>query len=463
MATLRPNHRHVLAAKPIGGRRTRFSIDGVRGLMLDVTPAGSRTWYVRYQVRNGLSRVFRYYRIGDASSVSLAQAIRRAREVRSALELEGVDLYAVERIKPEQPTTFGTLFDGWYERHALPRLARPLDDKRNYENHLARPLGSRRVEDIKRTDLAVLRDRIAARSGPIISNHIVALFNRVMNWAVEEGLIASNPGTRLRKVGEERPRERVLSDNEIRRFWQALTAMDNMTGEHIARGETGRMLSPATRAVLRLMLLTGQRRGELVDARKSELDLASGSPLWTIPGARTKNGLLHRLPLAPLAADESAKAVALSPPSSPLVFPSPTASYEPILASAVTRAMNRLVAELGMESASPHDLRRTVGTRLASLGFPVNIRALVLNHRPAYFCVSAWFWEPPAGVVSGWFCDLPFGVVRGVFWLIGFVSLLSEPSSRRFDHQRVSFHCRASHGGRARTPSGLRDHHRAAA
>jgi Arm domain-containing DNA-binding protein len=255
--SLMRNHRHVLAAKAIDGRRTRYTIEGVPGLWLDIKPRGGRAWYVRYQLTTNGTRIWRYYRIGDASAVGLAEAVERARQVRASVDLQGVDPFAAERADKGKATTFDDLFEDWYKRHALPRLALPRDDRLKYDNHLRRPFGARAVGAIKRTDLAALRDTIAANSGPVISNHIVALFNRVMNWAVEEGLIASNPGSRLRKIGEERPRERVLGEDEIRRFWRALSVMDGMSGEHMARGEPGRMLSPATRTVLRLMLLTG--------------------------------------------------------------------------------------------------------------------------------------------------------------------------------------------------------------
>ena len=165
--------------------------------------------------------------------------------------------------------------------------------------------------------MAELRDELAHRSGPVQSNHVIALFNRVMNWGVEEGLIEANPGARLRKVGDVRPRERVLAADHMRRFWNALAAMETMTGEHMARAEKGHMLSPATRAILRLLLLTGQRRREVVEATKAELEMDSADPVWTIPGTRTKNRLLHRLPLCPLAWSEFRKAVAASPERQP--------------------------------------------------------------------------------------------------------------------------------------------------
>ena len=143
------------------------------------------------------------------------------------------------------------------------------------------------------------------------------------------------------------------------------------------------MLSPATRSILRLLLLTGQRRGEVSGAEKSELYLKGSEPIWTIPGARTKNRLLHRVPLTPMAVAEVERALSLTPHNSAYVFATPELEEDAhVLASSVTRAMSRMTSEIGIKGASPHDLRRTVGTELARLRIPRDVRSLVFNHSP---------------------------------------------------------------------------------
>ncbi|WBT39022.1 tyrosine-type recombinase/integrase [Hyphomicrobium sp. DMF-1] len=383
MPTLKANHRVIAAAKPVGGKRTRYRIEGVEGLWLDVSATGRRYWYVRYQPGGRQTRTERWYRLGDASSVGLADASTRARDILTDAYAKEKDPHAERAAKRSETLTLADLYQDWYDRHAEPSLARAATDQSIYRTHLENGLGKERVATLKRAEIGKLRDKVAKHSGPIASNNVLILVNRVLNWAVDEGLIEFNPAARLRKVGQVKPRERVLSEDDIVKFWNALAAMETMTGEHMARGEAGRMLSPATRSVLRLLLLTGQRRSEIVQAEKSELELNIAEPVWTIPGERTKNGLLHRLPLCPRAKAEFAKAVAASPAGSRYVFPSPVSEEdEPILATTVTRAMDRLVTQLKMSKASPHDLRRTVGTEMARLGLPVHVRSLVLNHSP---------------------------------------------------------------------------------
>jgi integrase len=386
MPTLQRNHRQIAAAKGTPGERTEFRIEGVKGLVLRISEQGARSWYVRYSVdRSDGTRQFRRHRIGDAEAISLSDATDAARKVIAAVDIEGRDPQGevhAKKLAADTVLTFGRLFEAWYTRHAEPQLARPADEHKKYRNHLEPTFGTRPVAEIKRTDVATLRDQLINSSGPVSSNNIVTLFNRVMNWAVDEGLIEFNPAHRLRKTGEERPRERVLSEAEILAFWRALDRMERSDGANIAKGEKGRMLSPVTRSALRLILLTGQRRAEVVAISRSELQLSGDNPVWTLPGKRTKNRLLHRIPLAPMALAEVQRALLAAGPRSYL-FPTPDPDKDvSILPYALTTAMARLCADIGIERAGPHDLRRTVGTELARLGVPTHVRALVLNHSP---------------------------------------------------------------------------------
>src|SRR5262245_49033744 len=84
MPVLKANHRVIKAAKPLGGKRTRYRIEGIEGLWLDVSATGQRYWYVRYQPGGRGTRQERWYRVGSAASVSLADAGQKARDVLTA-------------------------------------------------------------------------------------------------------------------------------------------------------------------------------------------------------------------------------------------------------------------------------------------------------------------------------------------------------------------------------------------
>lgn len=377
MPVLKPNHRHVLAARPVDGKRTQYRIAGCKGLVLDVRATGLRTWFVRYQPGGREHRKFRWFKIGDASVISLGDAAAKAEAIVRAVQKDQRDPQS-ERIKQRQEAkTFGDLFEDWHSRYAVPRLKRATTDRYIYQRHIEPAFAASRISDLTRIDIGRFRDKVARDATPLTSNNVLELINRVFNWAVDEGLTEVNPASRLRKVGVPKPRDRVLSHAGLRQFWFALD--DATSGTQLGHGRT---LSPTTRAVLRLLLLTGQRRSEVAEAEKDELNLDCKEPVWTIPASRTKNGLLHRLPLCPMAAAAFRRAVASSEKNSRYVFPSPELDGVPVSVDAVTRAMARLIVELGLPKVSPHDLRRTAGTEMARLGVPEHVRSLVLNHSP---------------------------------------------------------------------------------
>jgi len=120
---------------------------------------------------------------------------------------------------------------------------------------------------------------MAGKSGR--GNRVLTLARTIYNWALAEDLLDVNPTLGIRKRIDEKPRERVLSDAEIERLWSGL--------------DRARM-TEGIRLIICLALLTGQRIGEICGIRKSEIDLANG--VWELPGARTKNGRSHRVPLS---------------------------------------------------------------------------------------------------------------------------------------------------------------------
>jgi integrase len=122
-------------------------------------------------------------------------------------------------------------------------------------------------------------DEIAGRGSGIMANRTRALTSKIFNFAIQRGVVEYNPIHNVPIPGEERRRDRVLSEEEIRHVWRVLDC------ERLAIAAT-----------LKLALLTVQRRSEVLGIRWEELDLETG--WWTIPAERAKNKLAHRVPLA---------------------------------------------------------------------------------------------------------------------------------------------------------------------
>jgi len=193
-------------------------------------------------------------------------------------------------------------------------------------------------------------DRQALRDA--LQHHVpvrlLAVLRTMFGFAVDREMIEHSPTERLKPPGRERRRERVLTEQEIRTVWTF-------------PGETGR--------ALRLTLATGQRPGEVCGASWGEVE---GS-WWTIPQGRAKTGRGHRVPLSGLAEG------LLGPRRRGWVFPAPTREGHLSLWT-LDHAVTDGCKELGLAHFTPHDLRRTCGTGLGSLGVPPIVISRILGH-----------------------------------------------------------------------------------
>ena len=123
-------------------------------------------------------------------------------------------------------------------------------------------------------------------------------------------------------------------------------------------------------------MVTAQRKGEVIGAEWSEFDRENG--LWTIPADRAKNAELHAVPLSPLALDVL-DAIEANVAGSRYLFPSPRGD-QPVAAPSVDHAVRNNRDEIGVGDWTPHDLRRSAATRMASLGVDRLVLSKVLNH-----------------------------------------------------------------------------------
>jgi integrase len=149
--------------------------------------------------------------------------------------------------------------------------------------------GERKLEDIRRAEVIMLLDDIFDRGAPIVANRTLAHVRKVFNWAIGRDLVAANPCAGVKPPGEEKSRDRVLRDDELKAIWKPAVAMPWPFGP-----------------IVLLLILTGQRREEVAGMRWSELDLHKR--LWTLPRSRVKNDTEHTVPLSE-AAVEIIKAV----------------------------------------------------------------------------------------------------------------------------------------------------------
>lgn len=347
-----------LQVKRLVPRESRFEVLDGKGLAIRVFPTGKRTWVFRYLFEG----VPRRMTLGAYPAMSLAEA--REAHGKALADVErgtdpGAQALNAKRARKAAPTFQDLLEELWDVE--LKHKKSGAETKRLLAKDVVPAWGRRRVQDITRRDVVLLLDEIRDRA-PVTANRVHGALGRAFNFAAERGIIVDSPCTRIRKPVE-KPRERVLTDEEIRAFWRGLDAVD---------------IYPTTRLALRLVLVTGQRPGEAAGMAWEEIN----GDWWTIPAGRMKNGIEHRVPLAGLAHEVVEEARRHSEGKQHVFASSHKGGAAPITVRSLARSVTRHREEMGIETPFvPHDLRRTVRTRLAEIGIDDVVAEKVLGHQ----------------------------------------------------------------------------------
>jgi integrase len=339
----------------------RFELLDTDGLYIRVAPSGRKTWVFRY-LFDGMPRRMQ---LGAFPGTSLAEAREKHGAARQQVE-KGIDPGAelqATKAKHKAAPTFADMLDELWDRE-LQHKKSGLQTRKLLERDCLPPWGKRKVADIKRRDIVLLLDKIRDRA-PVVGNRVHGALSRLFNFAAERGVIEDSPCTRIRKVPE-KGRNRVLTDDEIKALWEALD-LENVKID----------LYRLSKLALKLILLTGQRPGEVAGMAWAEIK----DGFWNIPAGRMKNGEENRVPLCPMALDVLEQAKVYSGDSD-YVFRSSHKPAEPMTRHALTRAVARHWKEMGLEEKfTPHDLRRTLRTRLAELRVSDIVAERVLGHK----------------------------------------------------------------------------------
>ena len=350
--------------------RTDFTDPKEKGLVLRVTPGGTKTWALVYRRKSdGMKGRVTIGGFGDgAGQFSLADARDRAVSLRSEV-IAGRDP-GLEATAIRKSETVSEMLDAFIANHRKPGALWTIESKRKFEKDVKPLIGHIKLPDLNRQHIRAVLKRVADRNAKATVNRTLATIRRALSWAVQEDLIAVNPAAGIVTGIEEQPKDRALTQAEIAAFWHGLD--DAPMGER-------------SKLALRLVLLTGQRPGEVCGILKSELDLDVKT--WTLPMGRTKNRKLHVVPLHQLAVTMLQQAMALDP-ESPFAFTTRSRTRNDIPKAkaidghALSHAMRGSLQALGLADnpATPHDLRRTTATHMARLGFSDHVVGKVLNH-----------------------------------------------------------------------------------
>ena len=371
--------------KPPERGRVEYFDASFGGLALRVTAKGRKSWSLHYRIDSRLRR----YTLGNFPAIKPAQARREASDILDRVRA-GIDPTVEKRerryARPPEADTFGAVAEDYLAKHLAKNAVATtyIEARRILQKDALPRWRDRPIASITRRDVLELIDAIGARGAEIGANRMLARLRALWNWAIEKDRAAQSPLSLMKAPTKERPRDRVLSDDELRWLWEACQLVGSPFGP-----------------LIKLLVLTGQRRDEVAGAEWSELDLKRR--LWTMPRKKAKNNRAHEIQLS----DAAIEALQSVPHLAALIFT--TTGTRPVsgfskargrIDAAMVKARRRSLGlpeddrayrkAIGIATDKPlpveiepwtlHDLRRTAATGMARLNIPPHVVDKVLNH-----------------------------------------------------------------------------------
>jgi integrase len=354
---------------PAGKSEAIIFDDEIPGFGLRLRAGGSRTWVVQYKIGDKHRRLT----LGSTALLTAEQARNGIKDKRDPTKSRdgAVDILARVRLgqdpasakieaRAKAADTFGVVTKGFLTRQKKRLRPRSYIETERFLLVHWKPLHGLALAKISRNAVAAQLAVLADSRGPIAADRARAALSSFYTWAIREGLADTNPVMGTNKAAELKSRERVLADAELAAIWKALPF-----------DQYG--------AIVRMLILTGQRRQEIGGLRWSEIDRAKS--LIALSGERTKNGRPHDVPLSP-----AAVAILERQPlrvGRELVFGERAGPFQGWSKAKV--ALDKAIAKNSLENGrvAPwrlHDVRRTVATRMADLGIQPHVVEAVLNH-----------------------------------------------------------------------------------
>ena len=337
--------------------------------MLRVNPGGSKTWRLRYKLHKKTEVVV----LGTLDDLTLAEARSKASEARALIRSGVSPAVEAQRSKRERQLmpTVGEFAEEYINRYAKQRKRSWHKDEQKLSRWVLPEIGRLKMEDVHRRDVVAVLDKIHEAGLKREPSSVFAVMRRMFRFAVERGVIEVSPTVH---VSEPQPPAEThsLTVDEIKRWWAGTF------NESLAQ--------PEARLALRVLLLTGQRPGEVCAMQPAQIVLNEDSGLWLLPQKQRKRGNInqtHEVPLTKSAVEAIKEALAVCA-TDEFMFPNRARTAGMRTDGPLNNALKKIFDDQEEEIArrpTPHDARRTVATELAdTLNFGEEIVARVLGH-----------------------------------------------------------------------------------
>jgi integrase len=327
--------------------------DAVKGFGVRVTAAGGRAFILNY--RRKLDGRERRITIGSFPDWSTTAAREEAKRLKRAVD-GGADPVGEQEDSRAAPTVADLC--ARFERDYLPRN-RPTTQRvyrQQIHTDILPAFGRTKVAAVSHSDVDAFHHRLSARA-PTHANRTVAVLSRMFSLAIRWGWRIDNPCKGVER-NQENKRHEYLTGAQISRLSEALAKLEDKAAAN----------------AVRLLLLTGARRGELLAAKYADVNLEAG--VWTKPGATTKQRTEHRVPLSAAAVQLLTEMRAQAADDAEWIFPARGGGHRPH----INEAWIRLRKAAKLPGVRLHDLRHTYASTLASAGLSLPVIGSLLGH-----------------------------------------------------------------------------------
>jgi len=327
----------------------------ITGFCVRIYPTGRKTYFFKY--RNSYKEA-KFIKIGVHGNTTTEQARDKATQL--ALRVSAGDDPSVKTPFKALNPTMEDLAEKYLKLHAETEK-RPKsikEDKSMLNNYILKEFGARKVDNIILEDIQALHASLYKK--PILSNRILALLHKMFNLAVQWRWRTDNPVSGIKKY-QEHKRTRWLQEDEMQRLLRVLDAYPNQV----------------TSNIIRLLLLTGARKHEVLQATWDQFDLDKG--VWTKRAHTTKQKKMEHAPLSPPALI-ILKDIEEKKTDSPFLFPG-NAKGKPL--QDFKKSWTTIRKRADLKDFTIHDLRHTFASYLVSSGLSLSIVGKLLGHTQA--------------------------------------------------------------------------------
>ncbi len=339
---------------PQSRRELEITDNVVKGLKLVVTRQGKKTWLFRYVI-NGTKRAMK---LGNYPELRLAD-VRLIAQAKNDLLTIGKDPQHERDVQKAMPTV-SEFFTKTYYPHAQKRKRSHSDDLSRFNNHLRDVIGHLPLNQVEATHVMQILDHAKdSELSHATINRIRALLSVMYSYAMDLGLVEKNPVSRVKKYKEVNKIERFLSEQELPRLMQVLNAPAEYGIDNLV-----------VVAIVKVLLLTGMRKREVMDMKWADVDLSSGH--WKLENNKSGKPRLIRL-----ASESLAEIRKMLPRQSEYIFANPQTGQA---FNDIRKCYDKIMKAAGIPNMRIHDLRHNFASMAVNKGLSLYVVQHLLGH-----------------------------------------------------------------------------------